>query len=131
MGVRARLVLVTAVLAATTAVAHADGWYFEWVCSGACAPHHLDSRGVDGPFGSQSDCERARTQRRFESNQADMAGTASECYSSDSASGARPANPFAGARPAVLARAYLAALYAGTWSVSRSDGSTGESGATA
>ncbi|MBK9036580.1 MAG: hypothetical protein IPL61_35910 [Myxococcales bacterium] len=42
------------------AVAAAGAWYYEWSCTGRCAPHQLAISGREGPFASRADCEYAR-----------------------------------------------------------------------
>jgi len=51
-----RLLFLALVLAAGSA--HAS-WYYQWSCSGSCAPHDLAIKGAYGPYASQSECEYA------------------------------------------------------------------------
>ncbi|MCE9576343.1 MAG: hypothetical protein K8W52_24560 [Deltaproteobacteria bacterium] len=47
-------------LIALEGAALAGPWYYEWSCSGACAPGQLAISGREGPFASRADCEYAR-----------------------------------------------------------------------
>ncbi|MBL8622490.1 MAG: hypothetical protein JNK64_14350 [Myxococcales bacterium] len=47
-------------VAAFPAAAVAGPWYYEWSCTGRCAPGQLAISGREGPFDSREDCEYAR-----------------------------------------------------------------------
>lgn len=56
-----RSVIVGAVaIAAFPAAAGAGPWYYEWSCTGRCAPGQLAISGREGPFLSREDCDYAR-----------------------------------------------------------------------
>ncbi len=56
---QAWLVGVLAVVVAP-ATAIAGPWYYEWSCTGRCAPGQLAISGREGPFLSRADCDYAR-----------------------------------------------------------------------
>src|SRR4051812_39018510 len=104
---RHRSAVVAAVALTVASAGRAEAsWYFHWWCQGACAAGQARLDGVAGPYGSASDCESARNQKRYEVNsQSGSAGTADDCYDDAGSGGGH--GPFAGVRPARLARAYL------------------------
>jgi hypothetical protein len=59
-----RTIVAAAIGVTSPSVAAADAWYFQWRCAGACAPHQLETSGVEGPFGSESSCDQARRQKQ-------------------------------------------------------------------
>lgn len=52
--------LAALVLAVSAGAAHAGTWYYEWSCTGECAPGQLVIEGREGPFASREACEWAR-----------------------------------------------------------------------
>lgn len=54
------LIVGVLTLAALPATAIAGPWYYEWSCTGRCAPGQLAISGREGPFDSREDCEYAR-----------------------------------------------------------------------
>lgn len=120
---------IVVVLAALASTAAADSWYFRWECAGACAPDRLDVRGVDGPYASEGDCDRAQRQRRMEINGPGSAGSATSCYTASSADAASGGGG-AAVRPARLARAYVTAHAGGPWTVAYDNGTVADAGPT-
>jgi hypothetical protein len=95
-----RAFVVGAVLMMASSTAHADAWYFEWHCAGACAPNQLAISGVDGPFGSEGSCDRARSSKLAWALGPGSAGSATSC----SEAGATGGVPGSSAPPVTLAR---------------------------
>src|SRR5690348_4603332 len=125
---RAATAVLVAVIAAA-GVARADGWYFTWHCQGRCADGRASVDGTEGPFGSEADCDRAQRAKRFDLNASgDSAGTAGECYSDGSGAGSGPTGTIV--RAAVLARAYLGAVYGTPWVVEYANGTRADVGPT-
>jgi hypothetical protein len=52
--------LAALLLMASVGVAEAGPWYYEWSCTGRCAPGRLTIEGREGPFASREECEWAR-----------------------------------------------------------------------
>jgi len=101
-----RAFVVVAVLMATSSVSHADAWYFEWRCAGACAPQRLDISGQEGPFSSESSCDRARSDKLAWVLGPGSAGSATSC-SDASATGGMTGSSGAPVRPARLDRVFI------------------------
>lgn len=57
---RAAIPVAAAILIASAGTAWAGPWYYEWSCTGECAPGRLAIDGREGPFASRADCEYAR-----------------------------------------------------------------------
>lgn len=57
---RRALSLAALALMVSAGVAQAGVWYYEWSCTGRCAPGQLAVSGREGPFLSRADCEYAR-----------------------------------------------------------------------
>src|SRR5689334_21783835 len=56
-----RIWLGLVLVLASTGIARAGVWYYTWSCAGQCAPGRLTIEGVEGPFGSQDECESVRS----------------------------------------------------------------------
>lgn len=52
--------LVGALVLGVPGVAAAGSWYYNWSCTGECAPGQLAISGREGPFASREDCDYAR-----------------------------------------------------------------------
>lgn len=115
-----RLSVVLAILMASSA-AHAEAWYFEWRCAGACAPHRLDVSGQDGPFSSESSCDRARSERLSWALGPGSAGSATSCANADGGSGPASSGG-APVRPARFSRAFLGLTAASGFAATYSNG---------
>lgn len=57
---RRALSLAALLLMVSAGAAQAGVWYYEWSCTGRCAPGQLAVSGREGPFMSRADCEYAR-----------------------------------------------------------------------
>jgi hypothetical protein len=122
-----RAFVVVVVLMMASSAAQAEAWYFEWRCAGACAPQRLDVSGQDGPFSSESSCDRARSDKLAWALAPGSAGSATSC-SDAGATGGAPSSSGAPVRPARLDRIFLGLTTGSGFTASYANGSTATSG---
>lgn len=122
-----RASVVAAVLMMALSSAHAEAWYFEWRCAGACAPHQLAISGLEGPYASERSCDRARSDKLSWALGPGSAGSATSC--SDAGAGASPTSSGGGpVHPARLDRVFLGMTTAAGFTASYANGSSATSG---
>lgn len=101
-------IAIACIVVASTAVAHAESWGYDWKCVGPCAPGQLEVSGHEAGYASEGSCERARNEKTLEVNSNGSAGSTTNCVDSDPATPGSRSGVGRAVRAARLSRAYFA-----------------------
>lgn len=92
-------------------------WYFNWSCTGQCAPGDLAVTGTEGPFDSYESCDAARWNHPMRTTVLESGnfGNVDTCYETDSPDGVSGTSSGHPRGRIVLSRAGIGIIGGGGW----------------